>query len=83
MATRTTPAARHRAERVVKVTEAVGMRGVSGAALYEMIYKRDIGVVRLGSRLIRIPRNEIDSSSNRQLAETRESTVCCVEKGSR
>jgi len=33
-----------------------GHAGVSGAALYEMIYKRDIGVVRLGSRLIRIPK---------------------------
>jgi excisionase family DNA binding protein len=48
-------------ERVaLKVTEAASMLGVSRSALYEMIYKREIGVVRFGNRSIRVPRNEIE-----------------------
>ena len=45
----------------LKVVEvAIQMLGVSRSALYELIYKREIGVVRLGGRSIRIPRSEID-----------------------
>lgn len=44
----------------LKVVEAATMLGVSRSALYELIYKREIGVVRLGGRSIRIPRSEID-----------------------
>lgn len=44
----------------LRVAEAATMLGVSRSALYELIYKREIGVVRLGGRSIRIPRSEID-----------------------
>ena len=44
----------------LKVVEAATMLGISRSALYELIYKREIGVVRLGGRSIRIPRSEID-----------------------
>jgi len=44
----------------LRVAEAATMLGVSRSALYELIYKREIGVVRFGRRSIRIPRSEID-----------------------
>jgi excisionase family DNA binding protein len=45
---------------VLRVAEAAITLGISRSALYELIYKREIGVVRFGSRSIRIPRSEID-----------------------
>ena len=44
----------------LRVAEAATTLGVSRSALYALIYKREIGVVRLGGRSIRIPRSEID-----------------------
>ncbi len=41
--------------------EAAKMLGVSNSAMYEMIGKRQIGVLRLGAhRSIRIPKTEIE-----------------------
>jgi excisionase family DNA binding protein len=45
----------------LRVKEAAKMLGVSNSAMYEMIGKRQIGVLRLGDhRSIRIPRTEIE-----------------------
>jgi len=45
----------------LRVKEAAKMLGVSNSAMYEMIGKRQIGVLRLGGhRSIRIPRTEIE-----------------------
>ena len=47
-------------ERVaLKVADDATMLGVSRSVFYEMIYKREIGVMRFGNRSIRIPRSEI------------------------
>jgi excisionase family DNA binding protein len=43
----------------VKVPEAAKMLAISRSALYEMINKRQVGIVRFGSS-IRIPVKEID-----------------------
>jgi excisionase family DNA binding protein len=45
---------------VFRVTEAAQLLGISRSGLYEMIYKREIGVVRFGNRSIRIPKSEIE-----------------------
>jgi excisionase family DNA binding protein len=45
---------------VFRVTEAATLLGISRSGLYEMIYKREIGVVRFGNRSIRIPKSEIE-----------------------
>ena len=45
----------------LRVKEAAKMLGVSNSAMYEMIGKRQIGVLRLGDhRSIRIPKTEIE-----------------------
>ena len=45
----------------LRVREAAKMLGVSNSAMYEMIGKRQIGVLRLGDhRSIRIPKTEIE-----------------------
>jgi excisionase family DNA binding protein len=45
----------------LRVKEAAKMLGVSSSAMYEMIVKRQIGVIRLGDhRSIRIPKTEIE-----------------------
>ena len=45
----------------LRVREAAKMLGVSSSAMYEMIGKRQIGVLRLGAhRSIRIPKTEIE-----------------------
>jgi excisionase family DNA binding protein len=44
----------------LRVTEAAKMLGLSRSAMYEIIGKRQIGVVRLGSRSIRIPTTEVE-----------------------
>ena len=45
----------------LRVKEAAKMLGVSNSAMYEMIGKRQIGVIRLGDhRSIRIPKTEIE-----------------------
>ncbi len=45
----------------LRVKEAAKVLGVSNSALYEMIGKRQIGVLRLGDhRSIRIPKTEIE-----------------------
>jgi excisionase family DNA binding protein len=45
----------------LRVKEAAKMLGVSNSTMYEMIGKRQIGVVRLGDhRSIRIPKTEIE-----------------------
>ncbi len=43
----------------LRVAEVASMLAISRSALYEMIYKREIGVVRFGNRFLRIPRSEI------------------------
>ncbi len=45
---------------VFRVTEAAKLLGISRSGLYEMIHKREIGVVRFGNRSIRIPKSEIE-----------------------
>jgi excisionase family DNA binding protein len=44
-----------------RVRECANMLGVSNSALYEMINRREIGIIRLGDkRAIRIPKKEIE-----------------------
>jgi excisionase family DNA binding protein len=42
-----------------RVAEAATMLSVSRSALYALIYKREIGIVRLGRGSIRVPKSEI------------------------
>jgi excisionase family DNA binding protein len=52
----------------LRVKEAAKMLGVSNSAMYEMIGKRQIGVLRLGDRRsIRIPKTEIDGLLSKNL----------------
>jgi excisionase family DNA binding protein len=44
-----------------RVRECAKMLGVSNSAMYEMINRREIGIIRLGdNRAIRIPKKEIE-----------------------
>lgn len=44
-----------------RVSECAKMLGVSKSAMYEMINRREIGIIRLGNnRAIRIPKKEIE-----------------------
>jgi excisionase family DNA binding protein len=52
----------------LRVKEAAKMLGVSNSAMYEMIGKRQIGVLRLGDhRSIRIPKTEIERLISKNL----------------
>ncbi len=52
----------------LRVKEAAKMLGVSNSAMYEMIGKRQIGVLRLGDhRSIRIPKTEIERLLSKNL----------------
>jgi excisionase family DNA binding protein len=51
----------YRGRMALRVKEAAKMLGVSNSAMYEMIGKRQIGVLRVGDhRSIRIPKREIE-----------------------
>jgi excisionase family DNA binding protein len=46
---------------VFRIAEGAKMLGVSRSSLYEMINRREIGVVRFRNRAMRVPRSEIDN----------------------
>jgi excisionase family DNA binding protein len=51
------------------VSEAATMLSLSRSSLYEMINKREIGIVRLGRRSVRVPRSELDRLLAKSLAQ--------------
>jgi excisionase family DNA binding protein len=58
----------HRDRVVLRVKEAAKMLSVSNSTMYEMIGKRQIGVLRLGDRRsIRIPKTEIERLLSKNL----------------
>jgi excisionase family DNA binding protein len=53
----------------LRISEAARLLSVSRSSLYNMISKREIGVVRLGKSSVRVPRSEIDRLLTKGLAQ--------------
>jgi len=72
-ANRVQPATAIRAENglsdrvALKIPEAAKMLGLSRSTLYQMIGKREIGILRIGERSVRIPKAEIERLLNESL----------------